>query len=69
MSFGKFQFRRQGRAYSNCFTIDPTKGAEAWEKLTQNQMGLEIGMLPKTLHEALVQTLTERQSLNKVLER
>ena len=66
MTFGNFHFAKQGRAYRNCFTIDPTKGAQAWEALNQNQWGLEVGMLPKTLHDALLQTLQERQSLKNL---
>ena len=53
--------------YYDCFTIDPTRGSEAWDKLTSNQMGLEIGMLPKALHEALLETLRERKSFKKAL--
>lgn len=69
MPFDDFQLRRQGWAYRDCFTIDPTKGAKAWEKLNRNQFGLEIGMLPKMLHDALLETLKERKSLRKYLEK
>lgn len=68
MTFGNFRFGRQGQAYRSCFTIDPRKGAEAWERLSQNQLGLEIGMLPKTLHDALLETLKERRTLRKLLD-
>lgn len=58
-------FKRTGWAYRNCFTIDPSKGARAWERLNLNQLGLEVGMLPRTLHEALLETLSERHTLEK----
>ena len=51
--------------FRDCFTIDPSRGAAAWEKLCVNQMGLEIGMLPQTLHFALIDTLKERKTLEK----
>lgn len=54
---------RSGWDYRGCFTIDPVRGAEAWEKLSRNQWGLELGMLPKTLHDALLDTLRERKTL------
>lgn len=57
--------RMQGWFYKGCFTIDPTRGAYAWEKLNANQMGLEIGMLPRTLHFALLDTLKERKTLER----
>ena len=60
---------KTGWAYGDCFTIDPTKGAEAWEKLSRNQWGLEIGMLPKTLHDALLDTLRERKTLAGKLDK
>lgn len=53
-------------AYRDCFTINPRKGAQAWERLNLNELGLEIGMLPRTLHEALLETLKERRTIEKV---
>lgn len=50
--------------YRDCFTIDPKKGAYAWEKLNANLMGLHVGMLPITLHKALLETLEERKTLD-----
>lgn len=52
--------------YSECFTIDPTKGAAAWEKLSANQFGLEIGMLPQHLHFSLIDTLKERKTFERL---
>lgn len=49
--------------FKGCYTIDPSKGAEAWERLSANQLGLEIGMLPKSLHESLLEALDA--ALNK----
>ncbi|MEM6589270.1 MAG: hypothetical protein AAF641_12545 [Pseudomonadota bacterium] len=58
MAFDFGTFGATGWEYRKSFTIDPSRGAEAWEKLTQNQWGLEIGMLPITLHYALLETLS-----------
>lgn len=58
-------FRNKDWAYRDCFTINPRKGAQAWERLNLNEWGLEVGMLPKTLHEALLETLKERRTLEK----
>lgn len=63
MPFDFSPMRASGWAYRDCFTIDPSKGAKAWEQLNRNQLGLEIGMLPKTLHDALIDTLKERKTL------
>lgn len=63
MPFDFSPMRSSGWAYKDCFTIDPSRGAQAWEKLNRNQWGLEIGMLPKTLHDALIDTLKERKTL------
>ena len=63
MPFDFPAFGRSNWAYRDCFTINPTKGAKAWERLNLNQWGLEVGMLPKTLHEALLETLDERHTL------
>jgi hypothetical protein len=68
MSSKSFATRTDAWSYRDCFTIDPTKGAEAWAKLSQNELGLEVGMLPKTLHEALIETLRDRRS-RKLLNR
>jgi len=54
-----------GWFYRECFTIDPLRGMKAWEKLSSNELGLEIGMLPKILHFALLDTLKERKTLEK----
>lgn len=51
--------------FADCFTIDPSRGAAAWEKLNANQLGLEVGMLPQTLHTALLETLAERKTLER----
>lgn len=68
-----FNFRNDSWAYRDCFTINPRKGAQAWERLNLNEWGLEIGMLPKTLHEALLATLKERRTIEnnqgKTIER
>ena len=66
MPFDFPAFGRSSWAYRDCFTIDPTKGAKAWERLNLNQLGLEVGMLPKTLHDALLETLNERHTLDKI---
>ncbi|UXX83920.1 hypothetical protein [Roseovarius pelagicus] len=65
MPFDFPAFHKSGWAYRDCYTIDPQKGAWAWEKLNLNQLGLEIGMLPRTLHFALLETLKERKTLEK----
>jgi len=55
----------RGWFYRDCFTIDPSRGMKAWEKLSANELGLEIGMLPRILHFALLDTLRERRTLEK----
>jgi|DeeseametaMP0747_FD_contig_21_3036930_length_322_multi_3_in_0_out_0_1 hypothetical protein len=51
-------------AFQDCYTIDPSKSMRAWEGLSLNQQGAELGMLPKILHLSLLETLKERQSLD-----
>ena len=63
MSYNFFSTKKRKSFYRDCFTIDPRRGAVAWEKLNTNEWGLEIGMLPKTLHHALLETLMERKTL------
>lgn len=60
MPFDFSHFRNPSWAYRDCFTIDPKKGAEAWDRLNLNERALEVGMLPKTLHEALLDTMKKR---------
>lgn len=65
MPFDILDNKTDGWFYRDCFTIDPTKGAQAWQKLATDQMDFHVGMLPINLHKALLETLQER----KVLER
>ena len=52
--------------YRHAFTIDPGAVEEAWETLTMDEWVYEISQLPKTLHAALIQTLRERRSLDRI---
>jgi len=52
--------------YGDCFTIDPGRADIAWQKLNENRLGLEVGMIPSILHYALLDTLRERKSFARL---
>lgn len=51
--------------YRDCFTIDPLRVERVWEKLDSNQLAIEIGHWPRLLHNALIETLKERNSFDR----
>ena len=48
--------------FAGCVTIDPDKLQGAWETLSQDNVGWEIGHLPKIMHDALVSVLHRKST-------
>ncbi len=48
--------------FDGCVTIDPDKLQSAWETLSQDNVGWEIGHLPKIMHDALVSVLHRKST-------
>lgn len=65
MPFDFISAKRSDWQYKDCFTIDPVKAARAWDVLNTNEAAIRFGLLPKTLHFALVKTLEERKTLER----
>ena len=52
--------------YRDAFTIDPSQIEEAMDILSADVLAYEIAMLPKIMHDAMIDTLRERNTLERI---
>ena len=52
--------------YRDAFTIDPSQVEDAMETLATDECVHMFAMWPKLMHEAMIETLKERKTLERI---
>ena len=52
--------------YRDAFTIDPSQVEEAMDTLSADILAYQIAMLPKIMHNAMIDTLRERNTFERI---